>query len=65
MVIESTIEEMEAMIEGLAKTKTGNLFADCVIEDEIALLQDAILHKQGKVPQRPSNSEFECFGCGS
>lgn len=64
-VSNKTIPELEIKISELENSKTGNLMSDCAIEDEISLLKEKILTLQGLEVQRPTGSNFECFGCGS
>ncbi|MEZ4722557.1 MAG: hypothetical protein R2813_11850 [Flavobacteriales bacterium] len=52
-------QELQTQIDALKATLTGNFMEDMEIRDKIHNLEMTL---NGV---RPSNSEFECVGCGS
>ena len=51
----------EQQIEWLKTQKTGDIFHDAMIQDEI----DRINAENGKKRDKPQNPDVECIGCGS
>ena len=54
-----TEQELKEMIESLESKLTGDMFSDMNIKDEIHRLQ---MKLNGT---KPTDSHFDCFGCGS
>lgn len=59
------IESLEKELKALEAKLTGDLFQDMEIREEIFLKKKQINALTEPRPERPDDSNFECFGCGS
>lgn len=56
---QNLIQDINAQIQELEASKTGDMFADMEIMDKIHNL------KMKRDGVKPANSEIDCVGCGS
>ena len=58
-------KSIENQIQQLKEQLTGNMFKDMDTQQKIRELQKNIAIKKQPLPERPRDSDFECFNCGS
>ncbi len=59
------IETLEKELQELEAKLTGDMFQDMEIREEMFLKKKQINSLTEPRPERPDDSDFECFGCGS
>lgn len=57
--------KIEVQISQLQKNLTGNMFKDMDTQEKIRELKKSIAQKENPLPNRPRDSDIECFDCGS
>ncbi len=56
---------IENQILELERTLTGDMFQDMDTQEKIYALKRQLAEFEAPTKERPDDSQFECFGCGS
>ncbi len=59
------VENIKTKIAELESKLTGSMLEDMDLQEAIRRLKREVSSYEDPLPEKPKDSDFECFGCGS